>query len=417
MRKAGNSWVKWLPSSWREAHLRRYAHLLTGGTPDKDRRDYWDDGSVPWLASGEVNKKRITTADACITELGLRSSSARWLPAGCVVMALAGQGKTKATVATLEFQATCNQSLAAMVPDEVNLHYRYLFYYLDSQYGNIRGLVGEQRDGLSLTHIASIWVPIPPLSTQGAIANYLDEKTADIDTLIEKKRKLLDLLAEERAAAISEALESLALDRVRLSRLADLLPGYAFASGEYSRLETDIRLLRGVNVMPGALRWDDVAYWPKHQTQGLNRFWLKPGDLVIGMDRPWIKGGLRLAAIQESDCPCLLLQRVARIRPRRELYGPYLQLTFEWARFQSHLEPETTGVSVPHISGDQILSFRIPLPDSGHQRAIVESINKIGESRQSVIGSIAAQIDRLQEYRQALITAAVTGQLDLGAAA
>ena len=212
-------------------------------------------------------------------------------------------------------------------------------------------------------------------------------------------------------------LESLEVDRVRLSHLADLLPGYAFPSSGFSTDEDDVRLLRGVNIMPGSIRWTDVAYWPKDQTMGLERYWLKPGDLVIGMDRPWIKGGLRLARIAASDCASLLLQRVARLRPRKKLLGSYLRLTFEWARFQAHLEPESTGVSVPHISGDQILSYRIPLPDLERQRAIVDSLSERQSAVEQTTQSITNQLYRLKEYRQALITAAITGQLDIGAAA
>ena len=117
--KYKNSRVEWLgdvPEHWRHACLRWLSRIYSGGTPDKSNPDFWSDGTIPWLNSGAVNQNEITEPSGFITEEGFSSSSTRWIPPYALLMALAGQGKTKGMVAQLMFEATCNQSMAAIIP-------------------------------------------------------------------------------------------------------------------------------------------------------------------------------------------------------------------------------------------------------------------------------------------------------------
>ncbi|MER8777272.1 restriction endonuclease subunit S [Mesorhizobium sp. M0977] len=193
-----------LPSAWKQIRLRWLSKRYAGGTPDTKNPDYWVGGTVPWLNSGAVNQGTITVPSDFITELAVKESSAKWIPTGALVMALAGQGKTKATVGYLEIPTTGNQSLAAIVPEQIEG--KYLYWWLASQYRTLRNLSSQDgRDGLNLEMIGSIICPVPPLETQRSIARFLDEQTARIDGLIEKKRALVDQLAEKRQALITRA--------------------------------------------------------------------------------------------------------------------------------------------------------------------------------------------------------------------
>ena len=184
--------VKWLS--------RRYS----GGTPDKNISDYWTDGTIPWLNSGSVNQGVIREPSEFITEEGFSNSSAKWMPRGSLVMALAGQGKTKAMVGYLDIETTGNQSLAAIVPNAIDG--KFLYWWLTSQYRHIRNLSSQDgRDGLNLEMVGSIRCPVPPLETQKRIAAFLDEKTAQIDGLIARKRALLARLTEKQQAIITQA--------------------------------------------------------------------------------------------------------------------------------------------------------------------------------------------------------------------
>ena len=124
------------------------------------------------LASGEVlNKRRIYHSETFISEAGFKNSSAKWIPQNQSVVALAGQGKTKGMVATIENPMTGNQSLAAIIPQKNIINYLFLAFFLEAMYPDIlRGLVGNDlRDGLNLEHIKSISVPIVPIQMQDGI--------------------------------------------------------------------------------------------------------------------------------------------------------------------------------------------------------------------------------------------------------
>lgn len=258
----------------------------------------------------------------------------------------------------------------------------------------------------------SIPVIVPPRDTQRAIADFLDRETVRIDHLIEKKQRLVGLLHERSLSAIEKAVTSDA-SLSKLGHHVKILPGYAFASASFSDNDNDIRLLRGANVSPGKIRWDDVVYWPRDAIGGLDRFQLEAGDIVMGMDRPWISGGIRVAEITESDLPALLLQRVCKIIPLTTLSRDFLKILLSSKKFLGYFEPELTGVSVPHISGDQIAGFRFPYLPVSQQDDRARACQKVLKSNDAIIDRCARSMSGLQEFRSALITAAVTGQIDV----
>jgi type I restriction enzyme S subunit len=199
-------WIGEIPEGWGIGKIIYYSKLLTGGTPDKSILDYWENGTINWMSSGEVNKKEVYEVDNKITEKGYKNSNVSLLPIHSVMIALNGQGKTKGTVAVLKVETTCNQSLAAFICDNKNLYFKFLFYFLESRYKQLRGLVGDdQREGLSLSLLKTLLIGLPPLSEQKAIAEFLDRETAKIDELIEKVKTSIGLAREQRQALISAA--------------------------------------------------------------------------------------------------------------------------------------------------------------------------------------------------------------------
>ncbi len=205
MKDSGIEWLGEIPEHWEWTYLRRFCQVYSGGTPSRDNLSYWENGTIPWLASGEVNKRFIYEADIFITEEGFNNSSAKWIPKGSLVIALAGQGKTKGMVATIENSMTGNQSLAAVIPNKKILDYVFLSYYIESKYKLIRGFVGDLRDGLNLSHIKSIPIPILPLDEQIKIANFIKNEHSVINTTITKIEKEIALVEEYKTALIAEA--------------------------------------------------------------------------------------------------------------------------------------------------------------------------------------------------------------------
>ena len=279
--------------------------------------------------------------------------------------------------------------------------------------------------------MAEIFVTFPPLEAQTAIANFLDEKTAKIDEAIAIKEKQIELLKERKQIIIQLAVTQ-GLDLTvpmkdsgvewigkipahwevkKIKYFIDILPGYAFKSELYSTNPSDLKLLRGINVSPDKIKWDEVAYWSKEKMAGLENFILKKGDLVIAMDRPWISTGIRVAEIAESDLPCLLLQRVGRIRGINHFSTKYIKLLLSTELFLSYFEPMLTGISVPHISTEQISGFCCPIPPEDEQNKILEHINLESKQFDRIISLLNIEIEKLNEYKTTLINSAVTGKI------
>ena len=183
-----------IPSEWAISKIGELTEIKTGGTPSTKCEKYWKDGDIPWMASGDVNKKIINEVDGRITKSGMENSAAKLLPKDTVMIALNGQGKTKGTVAYLNIELTCNQSLAGFLPSYNVFNSKYLYYNLQSRYFEIRGLAGDgARNGLNLGLLREILIPIPSIKEQEKIASILstvDEQIDNVDALIEKNKEL-----------------------------------------------------------------------------------------------------------------------------------------------------------------------------------------------------------------------------------
>lgn len=155
----------------------------------------------------------------------------------------------------------------------------------------------------------------------------------------------------------------------------DLLSGFAFKSDGYTTCEEDIKLLRGDNIEPGAVRWRDAMRWPKSDYHSLKKYHLKSGDFVIAMDRTWISSGLKAAEISQNDMPCLLVQRVSRIRALPTMEQSLLRQFFSGHRFEQYVKSVQTETAVPHISAQQIKDFPVLLPPILEQKKIAQILS------------------------------------------
>jgi len=177
-----------IPSDWIIKRIGELTDCVSGGTPSTLVSSYWN-GSIRWMNSGELNLKSIYEVEGRITEEGLRNSSTKMIPSGCVLIGLAGQGKTRGTVAMNMVALCTNQSIAAILP-AASFSSKYLYYNLDSRYRELRELSagGGGRGGLNLANIKSLNIPLPPTKAeQEAIA----EALSDADALIKSLEKLL----------------------------------------------------------------------------------------------------------------------------------------------------------------------------------------------------------------------------------
>jgi len=182
---------------WEELTVGAVANLTAGGTPSTKHPEYWG-GEIPWMNSGEINLKQVCSVEGRITELGLKKSSTKEIPINSILIALAGQGKTRGTVAINRIKLCTNQSIAAIMPNEQKLDPEFLYFNLDSRYKELRAMsTGDGgRGGLNLSILKSITLKLPTIEEQQKIATVLTNADKEIELL---QQQLADLKQEKKA--------------------------------------------------------------------------------------------------------------------------------------------------------------------------------------------------------------------------
>ncbi|WP_173282467.1 MULTISPECIES: restriction endonuclease subunit S [unclassified Streptococcus] len=203
MKESGIDWIGQIPEEWYLGKVKFFSKISAGATPDRNNIFFWN-GDINWMSSGEVNQEVVTHTAETITTLALKRTSTKLLPIGTVMLALNGQGKTKGTAAVLAIETASNQSLASFIVDNAKVNNIYLYYFLKANYSNIRGLKGEDRDGLNLQLVSNIIIPLLDIKEQQKIADFLDKKTAQLDKVKSLLEEQIQKLKDYRASLIYE---------------------------------------------------------------------------------------------------------------------------------------------------------------------------------------------------------------------
>lgn len=197
----------------------------------------------------------------------------------------------------------------------------------------------------------------------------------------------------------------------KLGDCVNLLSGFAFKSNEYSSSVNDIPLLRGDNLNPKNIDFSEAKRFDRSRFEEYLKFSLNANDIVLGMDRPLISTGLRIAKVQNKDLPSLLVQRVMRMRCNAGVDPDFLFYLLNSSNFIKHLVGEQTGLGVPHISGKTISSFEIKIPTIKIQKQIVSKLSSIIESLNSYNSANKKILSNWTLYKQSILKQAFNGEL------
>jgi type I restriction enzyme S subunit len=431
-------WLGDVPEHWTPIALRRTATRYAGGTPDRSNDSFWDEGTIPWINSGAVNQGLITEPSAFITEEAYRNSSARWVAKGALVMALAGQGKTKGMVAQTGIATTCNQSMAAICPAPP-MEARYLYWILVAQYEHIRNMAGgEARDGLNLEILGAIpCLKVPP-AEQRSIAAFLDRETGRVDRLVAKKRELIERLKEKRTALISRTvtrglppaaaraaglpanppLKPTALDWLGdIPKHWEVLPftKYVAEKSDYRGKTPDkqpdgVFLVTARNVRMGFIDYESSQEFIAEEDYGevMRRGLPKKGDILFTTEAPLGN----VALVDREDIA--LAQRIIRFRMSPAHYhSAFVLFAMMSDHFQVQLKSLSTGSTAEGLKASKLPILRLIAPPLPEQAAIAAYLDEETAKLDALVGKVEEAAERLQEYRTALITAAVTGKIDV----
>ena len=191
---------------WPRCKIGEVARVGSGATPKRTELRYWKGGTIPWVTSGALNEREISHTSEFITSDALAETSVRKWPAGTILLAMYGEGKTRGKAARLQIEATCNQACAAIDYDRSWVHGDYLLSLLNSQYEKSRQLAsGGVQPNLSLGLIKNMEIPLPNLETQRSLALQAEDIIQRASNLSEACNATHQNVLSLRRSVLSEA--------------------------------------------------------------------------------------------------------------------------------------------------------------------------------------------------------------------
>jgi type I restriction enzyme S subunit len=441
MKPSGLGWAGDIPAEWDVAKTCLLAKLESGHTPSRQHPEYWvpEECTIPWFSLADVWQLREGTQEflgettECISPTGLAHSAARLLPAGTVVLS---RTASVGFAGIMPRPMATTQDFANWVPGERVLSV-YLLYALRAMRDEFsRVMTGSTHQTIYMPDIRRLAIPVPPRNEQMRIVAQLRARLPKVDKLIAKQEQLLVLLAEKRQALITQAvtkgLESNApmkdsgvesigpipadWSSLPIRRLiTGMEQGWSPIADDRLADEGEWAVLKLGSVFRGRFRPEQqkalsVGTDPEH------RYEVRSGDLLITRANTLSLVG-DACVVDETPARLMIPDLIYRLAPRRDLVDPTFLALFllcDSGRAQIESDARGSSMSMAKVSGSHVRSWLVSVPPTiDEQRRIVAHVRRELRRLDGLAERAQSMVDKLREYRQALITAAVTGKLDV----
>lgn len=428
-----------VPEHWSLPKLKHFTKFSGGGTPSRENLSFWN-GDIPWVSPKDMKAENIKGAEEYITETGLMNSSSSILPAGKILLVVrSGILKHTIPIAINEVPVALNQDMKALsfAHDScLNAFFLRWVQGLNDLLLLAWAKQGAMVESIEHTYLAETIIPLPPFAEQQTIATFLDRETAKIDALIAEQQRLIELLKEKRQAVISHAVTKglnpnapmkdsgiewlgdvpthwnvLSLSKVTISKCDG-----PFGSGLKSEHYTDsgVRVIRLQNIRQYDFDDSDSAFIAEdYYYEKLNGHDVRQDDVLIaglGDDRNSVgracvaPAGIEPAMVK-ADC---FRFRLNSERTLSEFVA--IQLTAGSSFDAGNLSSGSTRSRIPL---SVMASRKIALPSLFEQQQIFNFIQTENGKLCTLIEETQRTIELLKERRTALISAAVTGKIDI----
>ena len=395
-----------IPEDWEVKRISDFTSIITGGTPSTQRPEYWG-GSIMWMSSGELNKKFVFDVEGRITTEGLLNSSTHIIPPFCVLIGLAGQGKTRGTAAYNYISLCTNQSIAAILPND-KYNSLYLYYVVDSKYEYLRLLSSGDggRGGLNKNLLNSLEISFPKtIAEQQAIAEVLgdiDGLIAALDKKIAKKRLIKQgamsqpLTGKKRFPGFSDPW----VER-KLGEIGVWVKGQSLSKNDITP--------NGKNI---CIHYGELFSYGEVITSPISRTNSQPitislGNEILFPDSDVTPDGLgRCSALLMKD---VIIGSGVNILRHNPLYDTSF-VSYSINANRSKIIDRVTGTTVKHINSKELSEVVIEIPkNKDEQIAIATMLNDMDKE----IDDLEAQRDKYRLLKSGMMQKLLTGQIRL----
>jgi len=422
---SGVEWIEEIPEEWEVTHLKRVFKIVNGGTPSSSEENYWN-GEIVWITPNDLSKLTevyIKDSERKITVDGLCNCSAKKVPMNSIIIS------TRAPigyVAIAGVDLCTNQGCKSLVSTKViNHEYFYYWIYSISFYLNALGQ-GTTFMELSNSSLSMVELLTPSMNEQKAIANFLYEKTAEIDALIADKEKVIELLQEKRQAIISEAVTKGLNPNVRLKDsgiewIGEIPEHWRLSKIKYESLINNRTLSEStdddyeidyidISSVTSIGEIDGIQSLSFKGAPSRARRILSKGDTIVSTVRTYLKA---IAFIENAQSNLICSTGFAVLTPLSKVVPKYLFYLMRSEKYINEIVRRSVGVSYPAVNASDIGALECALPDRDEQMYIVEYLDNCITQINELVNDIEVQIQKLKEYRQSLISEAVTGKIDV----
>lgn len=428
---SGIEWIGEIPEYWDLLSIKFLAKIQNGSTPNSSVEEFWD-GEINWVTTDDLGKnegKMICSVRRTISELGYNSCGTSLAPIGSIVLS------TRAPIGhlgVLSIEACTNQGCKTVIPENIDNLYCYYFLF------NARDILDSLGQGstfkeLPTSVLKDFKILSPPINEQTAIANYLDHKTAQIDALISKKEKLIELLNEERTALINQAvtkglnpdapmkdsgIEWIGVvpahwEALSFRYIIDVLTDYT-ANGSFASLAENVNYLdsgysRLVRLTDLRVDLNNEGLYVDEQAHNfLKKSELFGGEMLIANVGAY--AGLTLI-MPELEGKFTLGPNMFLLRLNQNVN--YFNFLLNSPVCAEQLKMMAISSAQPKLNKDNIRELKVIKPPVDEQESIVSYIFEENNRIDYLLKLMTKEIDLLKEYRTALISEVVTGKVDV----
>jgi type I restriction enzyme S subunit len=429
---SGVEWLGQVPAHWQLRRLKHMARFSGGGTPSRDNPDFWN-GDIPWVSPKDMKSEFVKGAEEYITAAGLSESSSSMVPAKRMLMVVrSGILKHTIPVAVNDVPVALNQDMKAIWLDPAFLSARFFMRWIQGLNDDLLKAwlkQGATVESIEQDYLADTLMPVPPVSEREHIVKCLDRETARLDTLIEKKTRFIELLREKRQALIAHAVTKGLDPRVKMKDSRVEWLGEVPEHWNISTLNHLVRFRSGGTPSKDNLEfWDGYIPWASakdlkqevladtidHLTESAiesGAASLIPSGSILVVVRGMILA--RFFPVVETLVPMAINQDLKALIPSENINGRYLAQLLRGSSAESLSRLEEAGHGTKALRMENWISIKLPVPPLHEQLAIVAMLDTQSARIETLADKNERSIDLLKERRSALITAAVTGQIDL----